>query len=47
MPQKAIHRCGHGGLPRTPGAGIERSRFMSGSLGLAALQMLNINLRLP
>jgi hypothetical protein len=47
MPQKAILLYGRGGLLRIPGAGIERSRFMSGSPGLDALQMLNINLRLP
>ena len=47
MPQKAIPPCGPGGLIRTLGAGIERSRFTSGLLGLVALQMLNINLRLP
>jgi hypothetical protein len=47
MPRKVILPCGPGGLLRTLGAGIERSRFMSGLLGLVALQMLNINLRLP
>ena len=47
MPQKAILLYGRGGFLRIPGAGIERSRFMSGLLGLVALQMLNINLRLP